>query len=833
MKKFLFMMIFLAFAAISPAQPGWRPGEMQLKVFLSGKDDAIRLHQLRLDDELASPDGHEVYVYATLAELQKIISAGLTYAIEIPDLAKYTSDLKQSGALLGFFNYSTIVALADSLAENFPTICRKYLLGTTPEGRQLGILKISDNVDLNEDEPEVMFEGGIHGDELMGPEIVIRYARDLCKGYGIDSVYTELVGTREIWLYYLVNPDGYVNMSRYNSNGVDCNRDFGYMWGGEGSSSGYFSQPESKIIRNLQLEHNFALFTDYHAGTEIISYPWSYRTEVSPDNAALTSMAAAYSNASGYPSLQYGQGYNVMYQIFGSTKDNHYGPLGQISWSIEVSTLKQPPANQIEMFYSYNAPAMTEVIKRAEWGIQGKVTDSLTGEPVRATIFVNNLFPVYSDPRVGDYHKVVQQGAVTVKVLANGYVTKTISNVIIPNQSTATLDVRLERATGRYAYRVIACEIPDFPNLGSYLDESNTPGAIGAPDSITYSLGKAGVIILDMGDTLVNGPGVDVRVWESGGTPEGYACFASISMDGPWKNLGQGTGTTLFDLATGLLEKARYIKIIDDGDGSANAPDAGFDLDAVEFYTQPLIASFTAESSSPCIGSGVAFTDLSWGFPTSWNWQFPGGDPSSSTVQNPQGIIYQSPGPHDVTLTVTNLNGASAHTRINYIAPMPSPVVDLGSDSLVCLPDSALLDAANPGCSYLWSNGDTTQASWVSQNIPGLQEVWVTVTAPDGCAASDTIVLSFVICDAIGENYTNNVITISPNPSTGVFKLTVRDYSSAVFRVLDLTGRMITDGLIDNVSGTQVIDLAPYPAGIYILLIESEGNSKAFKLVRD
>ena len=224
-------------------------------------------------------------------------------------------------------------------------------------------------------------------------------------------------------------------MSRYNSNGVDCNRDFGYMWGGEGNSSGYFSQPESKIIRDLQLEHNFTLFTDYHAGTEIISYPWSYRTEVSPDNATLTSMAAAYSNASGYPSLQYGQGYNVMYQIFGSTKDNHYGPLGQVSWSIEVSTLKQPPASQIEMIYSYNAPAMTEVIKRADWGIRGTVTDSLTGEPVSGVIFVNNLFPVYSDPQVGDYHKVVQQGAATVKVMANGYTTKTISNVIIPNQS--------------------------------------------------------------------------------------------------------------------------------------------------------------------------------------------------------------------------------------------------------------------------------------------------------------------------------------------------------------------------------------------------------------
>ena len=121
---------------------------------------------------------------------------------------------------------------------------------------------------------------------------------------------------------------------------------------------------------------------------------------------------------------------------------------------------------------------------------------------------------------------------------------------------------------------------------------------------------------------------------------------------------------------------------------------------------------------------------------------------------------------------------------------MPAPVVDLGSDSLVCLPDSILLDAGNPGCIYLWSNGDTTQASWVSQPLPGMQPAWVTVTAPDGCTASDTIVLSFVICDAIGENGRNDGITISPNPSTGIFHIA----KSALRRLP--TGYLISSGRI-------------------------------------
>jgi hypothetical protein len=52
-------------------------------------------------------------------------------------------------------------------------------------------------------------------------------------------------------------------------------------------------------------------------------------------------------------------------------------------------------------------------------------------------------------------------------------------------------------------------------------------------------------------------------------------------MDGPWIYVGEGTGTTEFDMYLTGLPAARYIKIVDDGDGVQNEEDAGFDLDAV------------------------------------------------------------------------------------------------------------------------------------------------------------------------------------------------------------------------------------------------------------
>lgn len=78
-------------------------------------------------------------------------------------------------------------------------------------------------------------------------------------------------------------------------------------------------------------------------------------------------------------------------------------------------------------------------------------------------------------------------------------------------------------------------------------------------------------------------------------------------------------------------------------------------------------ANFTTDNQD-CIllGSEVTFTDLSANFPTSWKWTFAGGDPGTSTAQNPK-VKYMSAGEFDVTLTATNEKGDSTITRQKYI----------------------------------------------------------------------------------------------------------------------------------------------------------------------
>ena len=580
MKKFVFLLI-LVFVTISISY-AWHNAEMEVRVYYNNQSELAKLAELHLNGDVY-PNG-EALLFVIPSELEMIKAIGLRYKIEREDLNEFSRNFWQSmdPTREAYHTYAQIVALADSLATTFPDICEKYLFGTSVQGRELGALKISDNVSLDENEAEVMFDGGIHGDEIGCSENCIRFARDLCRDYSIDPDITFLVDNREIWIYYMVNPDGRVMDTRRNANNVDLNRDAGYMWDGWGSSTGAFSQPESKALRDATYSRQFVVHTTYHSGTEYISCPWSYRADQCPDFGHILQLAGIYSSTSGYANMQYGQGCTGMYPINGSTKDTNYGAAGAISWSMEISYAKHPPTSQIQMYYQYNVPAMLAMIEYSGYGLEGIVTDVNTGDPVTAAVFVNDYFPTYTDPAVGDYHKYVLPGTYDITIVANGYETQTITGVTVTANSSTATDFQLTPQDGQFAHRICSSQIPD----NNTLDEGDTPGVIGAPDDRNYSIGKNGWVVVDMQYPIFDGPGNDIKIYEGDTSAEGYTCFVGEFIDGPWYSLGTASGTTEFDISvTGLVE-AQFVKIVDDGDGVQTAPDAGFDLDAVEALEQ-------------------------------------------------------------------------------------------------------------------------------------------------------------------------------------------------------------------------------------------------------
>jgi len=586
----------------------WRDNEMEVRVYYGNDYELNKLVNLHPKGDIY-PNG-EALIYLIPTEYEALKATGLKYKIEREDVKTYAENFWQSqdNTREAYHTYSEIIDLADSLASAFPDICEKHIFGTSVQGRELGALKISDNVTLDENEAEVMFDGGIHGDEIGAAENCIRFARDLCLEYGIDPDITDLVNNRETWIYYMVNPDGRVADNRTNSNGVDLNRDSGYMWDAWGGSPGAFSQPESKALRDCHYNRQFVVHTTYHSGTEYISHPWSYRADLCPDFSHINQLAGVYSSTSGYANMEYGQGCTGMYAINGSTKDTNYGMMGAISWSMEISYNKHPAASQLMMYYNYNKPAMLSIIEYAGYGLEGVVTDIDTGYPIAGAVFINDYFPTYTDANFGDYHKYVLAGTYDITVKANGYETQTITGISVASGSSTATDFQLQPLEGQYVYKVASSQIPD----NNTADEGDTPGVIGVPDNRNYSIGKDGWIVVDMEYPVPDGEGNDLMIYEGDTSAEGYTVYAGETIDGPWISLGEGVGTAEFDLAEGNIIEAQFFKIEDDGDGVATLADAGFDLDAVESIAEVYIAIEDFETAN--------FLSFDWEFGGTHDW---------------------------------------------------------------------------------------------------------------------------------------------------------------------------------------------------------------------
>jgi hypothetical protein len=598
MKKLVLFSAIFTFS-FATAQNGWRENEMEIKVLIQNKNDAAILHDLQLNGEI-----HRTYGLMDVipSEFEKVKSSGLTYEIVKENLNEFYKDFwtknNNSKRAEKYHTYEEIISLMDSLANVFPSICKKISFGTSVQGRQLCCLKISDNVNTDETEAEVLFDGGIHGDEIGGAENTIRFARHLCLNYTKNTEITTLINNREIWIYPMINPDGRVSVSRYNGNQVDLNRDWGYMWNGEGSSKTTYSQPETKAMRECMYTNQFVIHLNCHSGSENVFFPWCHRPAKAPDYSNFNKLSGIYASTSNYSNLVCIQS-NADYATTGELDDCSYGINGTMGMVLEISSNKQPGEADMIKYYNYNVPAMMALLNYAGYGAEGLITDSVTGKPVQAAIFVDGFYPVYSDPLLGDYHKYLLAGTHSIKVVANGYAPKVITQVNVTDKSSTVVNIQLQPLKGHYIYKVVSVAIPG----NNPADEGNTPAVIGSPDKLSYSIGKGGTIIVDLQYPAVDNQGNDIKVVEGDASAEGFTCYAGQTMEGPWKSLGTGKGTTDFDLSQSGLSSAQFIKIVDDNDGTANANDAGFELDAIQVTAAPV----TGIEELPALADFIAY----------------------------------------------------------------------------------------------------------------------------------------------------------------------------------------------------------------------------------
>lgn len=506
-----------------------------------------------------------------------LVAIAADASAKIPDPARALT------SCAAFTSYDELGPLLESYEASYPDIARAFSAGKSVQGRDIWGLVISNDPGAESDEPEIRIVGAHHGDECISVDLVLAIAEWLATSYGDDAFASDLVDNAELVLVPLVNPDGYSSRPavRENVNGVDINRNYHFAWFGNGAAP--FSEPETRAVRDLGKDHAFALGLSYHTRADYINGPWNYTPHHPWDEALVAAIAAAYDGTSPYQTV-FGWDW---YTIDGDLNDWSYGAHGTLDWTIELRS-------DTQMQLGIHGPGLTSFLSYVFVGVEGLVTDAKTGEPLLARIEIEPRgAPIFTDPAVGDFHRVLLAGAYEITAVANGYAPLT-KQVQVPADDTVIADFALERGGGYTAFAVAGMTLPRAIANGeftaaTYLNETMVFDALGVPDGTFYSLSPKGTLTLDLGAgaEVVDRDGADLRVVSGTGSDDPVLVLVGESEDGPFVQVGSGQGDIDVDIAESGLKKARYVRLVDVSDGPFNEAYAGYDADAVLNLSPP------------------------------------------------------------------------------------------------------------------------------------------------------------------------------------------------------------------------------------------------------
>lgn len=281
-----------------------------------------------------------------------------------------------------YHSYAEMVSEITATAAAYPAIVRVFSIGKSYQGRDIWAAKISDNVGTDEPEPEIMFDSLHHAREHMTVEQSLYLLNFLAANYGTDTAVTNIVNTREVWIVFAVNPDGFEydltcagsakppycawRKNRQPNTGTsavgtDINRNYDYTWGCCGGSSGSpasityrgprpFSAPESAAIRDFVLSRivggvqQIKAHITFHTNGELILWPYGRTTTDVPgdmtttDHQVFVAMAKAMAARNGYKAEQSSD----LYVTDGDQIDWMYGRQRIFSYTWELYPPETP-----------------------------------------------------------------------------------------------------------------------------------------------------------------------------------------------------------------------------------------------------------------------------------------------------------------------------------------------------------------------------------------------------------------------------------------------------------------------------------------------------------
>ncbi|CAH2107285.1 unnamed protein product [Euphydryas editha] len=402
-------------------------------------------------------------------------------------------------------NNEELPQVLEEVNKKCPNITRVYTLSeTSVRNVPLYVIEFSDNPGFHQPyKPEVKYVGNIHGNEVLGRELLLGLANYLCDKYNErDHHIRSLIHNTRIHLLPSMNPDGWqlsmdvghqdYLIGRYNNHSVDLNRNFPdldaitFEFERQGISHNNHLlkditrlaaplEPETRAVMRWIMSVPFVLSAAMHGGDLVANYPYDESRSgapvseysASPDDDTFRELAATYANAHADMSSQNragcragqdeGGAYNfgkqggvtngaAWYSLKGGMQDFNYLATNAFEITLELGCQKFTPEKDLEKEWIRNKDALLAFIWKAHSGVKGIVSDD-SGFIENAIISVVNITgpvprPIRHDVTTGvygDYYRLLTPGRYEVTASHPGYLPVSRIVTVPQHQTTARI----------------------------------------------------------------------------------------------------------------------------------------------------------------------------------------------------------------------------------------------------------------------------------------------------------------------------------------------------------------------------------------------------------
>lgn len=448
-----------------------------------------------------------------------------------------------------------------------------------------------------------------------------------------------------------------------------------------------------------------------------------------------------------------------------------------------------------------------------------------------------------SSPEENPTHTYLADGVYTVMLISSG----------ICGNDTSTSQVSIQTPPqAAYAYQQMSDCVPAVVNFTNQSSPNATtflwslPG--GSPSSstqanpsVTYTGPGAYTVTL----IAYSGGGTDTMTWENlilvGTAPSASFLLSTDDTNVTFENQSIGASSYFWDFGDGQFSSAEN-PIHDYGSFgiytvsliSTNPCGSDTSVVVIELSTVPN-AFFGYSAHTGCAPFVVNFIDQSQNNPTSWDWTFEGGDPATSTEQNPT-VTYTEPGAHTVSLTVTNGQGVDALVLDGLIQ-----VGGVPDATFTHTQTENVVSLEYPGIDYdslHWSFGDgrtdNSLNPTVEYTISG--QYLISLIVYNACGTdTSSVLVTITITSTSNPNANASGWELRPNPFKDILTIYGEPLleGTAIVSLLDVHGKLISTEKWNHAAGQVLKEISAdhLPSGVVLVLIQDQDSRVVLKAV--